>query len=292
MIETWLPENGWPTPVLEAVRRFRQGHVFLWDSIAYGAKFSNAVCKPTIGVGTEGTGYTRIDSVWKHVIITTQTCDICEEGRKRPKMPWIAVAPVYDIMPLLVVPGQANQIRTHGFSYLIPLTHPNFVGDVKLWVADLRVEYPLEKSVLVGQDPIEAFASDGDYNDFADRLAWRRNRPAIDARVREFVTSPLGDALISGQIKHEPIVEMRLQCGPSWDQVERAKLFAIVRDGVSVDPIEDEFTEWQESLDKLPADLTLLPTAIVARAGLLHALAQETVTVDYSDVSELGSLAS
>jgi putative component of toxin-antitoxin plasmid stabilization module len=124
------------------------------------------------------------------------------------------------------------------------------------------------------------------YNDFADKLAWRRNRPAIDSRVREFVTLPLGDALRSGQVGHEPIVEMRLRCGPNWDRVDRAKLYAIVKDGAAVVPIEEQFVEWQESIAaSIPEDFTLLPTDIVEIGSLRHRLSLETILVDYDDVS-------
>jgi hypothetical protein len=286
VIDSWLPERGWPKGVLEAVRSFRQGHIIPWNSLAYGANFAAAVCKPTSEVGNKGLGYTRIDGPWEHVIITTQTCDICEDGRRKPKMPWISVAPVYDIIPLLSQAGQANQIRTNGFTYLVPLTHTDMSVTGQLWVTDLRIEFPLEKSVLVNQNPIEAFACEADYNDFAEKLAWRRNRPAIDARVRQFVTLPLGAALRNGNVSHEPILEMRLRCGPSWDRVDRAKLYSVVKDGTSIAPIEEQFLEWQESIaETIPADLTLLPTEVIELSALRRTLSLETVLVDYDDVS-------
>jgi len=202
-------------------------------------------------------------------------------------MPFVSVAPVFDVMPHLAQAGQENQIRTNGFAYLVPLTHPTMTKDGQLWVADLRLEYPLEKSALVGLIPIEAFAADPDYTAFAEKLAWRRNRPAIDARVRELVTAPLGEALRLGRISHEPIVEMRLRCAPSWDRVDRAKLHALVRDGTRVKPVEDQFGVWEEVVNrKLPRDLTLLPTEIIERAKFSYVASLETMTVDYSDVSD------
>ncbi len=286
MIESWLPEHAWPTAIQKAIRHFRQGHVIAWDSIAYAADFANALCKPTVEAGSQGVGYVRIDATWPYVIVTTQTCDICEEGKKKPRMPWVSVAPVYDILPSLSQLGQAKQIRSNGFLYLVPLTSSAFAGDDTLWVADLRVEYPLEKSVLVGRDPVEAFVAESDYNYFAEKLASRRNRPAIDSRVRDFIIGPLGSALTSGAINHDPILEMRVQCGPKWDRVERVRLFAVVRDGATIEAVEEQFDVWHEAIEQtLPQDLSLLRTKVVEYGRFSLQIGRQTVPVDYSDVS-------
>jgi hypothetical protein len=58
------------------------------------------------------------------------------------------------------------------------LTGPTLPGDA-LWVVDLRVEIPFEKSWLVGRNPIEAFASEAEYLTLAQRLASRRGRAAL-----------------------------------------------------------------------------------------------------------------
>jgi len=269
--------------------KFRQGHALRWNSsIAYGANFDDPVCKPTAELGGKDLGYVRVDDVWRYVIITTQTCDICEENKKHPRIPWITVAPVYDILPY-IAKGQDNQIRANGFGYLVPLTHPQFLGDGVLWVADLRVEYPLEKSVLAikDNDPIDVFGTEGDYNDFADKLALRRNRPAIDENVRKFITLPLRDSLLAGDIVHESILEMRIQCGPAWDHVETAQIVAVVKDRESVGRIADQFETWHGPISaRLPNGLTLQTTAVVAYDDFTYDLSRRAVLIDFSEFSQ------
>jgi hypothetical protein len=284
MIDSWLREE-WDSRVASATALFRQGHLLEWASVAYGANFQHGVCVPTKEAGADGTGYVKVEDVWAHVMITTQTCDICEEGKRRPIMPWISVVPVYDIMPILVG-GQTKQIRANGFGYLVPLTYANFSQENTLWVADLRIEYPLEKSVLALRTPIEAFASEAEYAYLADKLASRRNRPAIDSQVRKTVIRELDLALQSGKIPHDPILEIRLRCGPTWEHVERVELFAIVRNEANVSAVEDQFDDWKESIEShLPPELSLLETTVVTEDKFSLRMARNTQAVDYSEIS-------
>src|SRR5664280_2915431 len=78
-------------------------------------------------------------------LITTQTCNICEEARM-PKQPWIQVVPVYAVDITALKPGQRRLIEKDRVGHLVALTSPTFASG--LWVADLRLEVPLEKSVL------------------------------------------------------------------------------------------------------------------------------------------------
>lgn len=286
MIDSWLRPGGWPPQVLSAVRLFRQGHLIAWNSVVYGADFTHAICEPTKKTSTSGTGYTKISEIWPFVAITSQTCDICEDGKRKPNMPWIEVAPAYDILPFLSNPGQANQIRANGFKYLVPLTHPDFLLPETLWVVDLRIEYPLEKSFLVDQAPRFGFSQEEHYQYFADKLASRRNRAALDSRVRDLIIAPLGAAFSAGTIDHNPIVEVRLQCGPTWDRVERVQIIAVVHDDCHVTDVEDQFDAWQDVLQsKLPPDLSLLPTKSIPFATLSYQEALRTIPVDYSETS-------
>jgi len=106
-------------------------------------------------------------------IITTQSCDLSEE-RPGPRQPWLAVAPVYE-----VTPDSALRDR----DYVFELAPPEIDGGV--WVADLRIEMPLEKGLLVGRAPIEAFSDEAGYVAFANFLARRRGRPALASVFHE-----------------------------------------------------------------------------------------------------------
>jgi hypothetical protein len=59
----------------------------------------------------------------------------------------------------------------------VPLTAPELDG---LWLADLRIEMPIEKGWLVGRQPIRGFADLSDYRRFSSRLQQLRARVASE----------------------------------------------------------------------------------------------------------------
>jgi hypothetical protein len=287
VIESWLPDSEWPGSVRDAIRRVRQGNVIAWNSVAYGACFLQGICIPTKGTATEGTGYVRIDDPWQHVIITSQTCDVCEEGKRTLRFPWISVAPVYDVLPYVPDRGQQKQIRAGRFGYLVPLTAAKFAPVDALWVADLRIEYPLEKSVLVGTQPCEAFDTEEEYETFATQLAQRRNRPAIDGYVRLAIVMPLDGALRAGQIRHDGIKEIRVQCGPSWDVVERVRLVFLITDDANVDELEEQLDAWESGVrQSLKPTLTLLSSSVQKYREFSYVDSLRAPLVDFSDISD------
>lgn len=287
MIDNWLPKNGWPPDVVATMRRFRQGHIIPWNSFAYGAAFRNPVCSHTSAVAdSDALGYVKVEDAWPYVIIISQTCDVCEDGKKNPRMPWISASPVYDILPYLR-PGQANQIRANGFGYLVPLTHPRFIHSDALWVADLSLSFPLEKSVLVGHSAIDGFAADEDFAYFADKLASRCNRPALDNRVRQYVVGPLGEALAEGVISHEPIREIRILCN-NWDRADRVQLSIIVHDTADIETVEQQLFAWhQKTLSpQLPNDLAMMIAEVARYSEYRYEKYRRTLAVDFSSFSD------
>jgi len=109
-------------------------------------------------------------------IITTQSCDLAEE-RPKPQQPWLAVAPVYAL---------TADSHLCDRDYIFQIAPPSLAGEI--WVADLRLELPLEKSLLVGRTPIEAFSSEDGYIQFANFLARRRGRPALASVIHEVLS--------------------------------------------------------------------------------------------------------
>jgi hypothetical protein len=93
----------------------------------------------------------------------------------RPKNPWITVAPVYDASGLLNA-GQHGQVKAGQILYLVHITAE--WASNGLWVADLRLELPIEKTFLMNQYPIEAFSDETQYATLAQRLGARRQRLA------------------------------------------------------------------------------------------------------------------
>jgi hypothetical protein len=105
-----------------------------------------------------------------HAILTSQTCDIGEEADIW-EFPWVQVAPVYQI-------HDAQLLQR---DYLVRLTGPDF--QLAAYVADLRIELPVEKGVLVDVISRPGFGNEQEAVDFAEVLGRRRQRAAVATQV-------------------------------------------------------------------------------------------------------------
>jgi hypothetical protein len=183
VINGGLPSR-WPESVLAAARRFRQGHLvqappfFYWATPAHGIWALTATADAS---ADEEVFELETEDRAAYGLITTQTCDINEA---KPKHPWIHVAPVEQ----MAEGDLAAMVRQHRVSYLVPLNPPTLEG---FWVADLRLEVPVEKSWLVGCHPVESYSTEADYERLAERLSHKRERPALADALVEGVYQPL-----------------------------------------------------------------------------------------------------
>jgi hypothetical protein len=176
----------WPQDVLSAVADFRQGTLISSPPpFSYYGDPENPLppLRPVQGGDRPGTppqkrefDFVETDP-YDFGVITTQTCDLAEEGR--PAQPFFQACPVFKIDDAVVTLP----------SYLAPLDPPDLPEGS--WVADLRLEVPLEKSVLVGRRPIEGFPDEQGYLDFARRLGRRRERPAVASELVDAVARTL-----------------------------------------------------------------------------------------------------
>jgi len=186
----------WPPEVLATVRRFRQGH--LVESPPFSYVGSHAY--PLWNVATaDDSGGDMGDETWidlapedrpRFGLITTQTCDLYEE-RPHPQQPWFMVCPVYDLPD--TIGGRHSQIEHDRITHLIHVSGRSLPQG--FWVGDLRIEFPIEKGWLVGRDPIEPWDTEPRYAILAERLAHRRDRPAVPNAVVELVVKPLREWL-------------------------------------------------------------------------------------------------
>jgi len=119
----------------------------------------------------------------RRVMVVSQGCDLIKD-----KFPFATVAPVYDAAGIL---GEFQQAaaRAGKIWHLVQITASWAVEG--LWVADLRHEMSIDKSLLVGADPVEAFADEVGYARLAERLAAARQRPAMPEPCIEHVMNPL-----------------------------------------------------------------------------------------------------
>lgn len=190
-IEDGVPV-AWPPAVSAAVTPFLQSHLVELPSFFYAAN----VDEPVFAISQKAQANGRTGNQFlafppgkrpQYGIITTQSCDLAEE-RPDPRQPWFTVAGVYK------VPKGSPVINNGYVKKLAPPTLPTKDGeDDIVWVADLRLEAPFEKSVLVGRAPIKAFPDEAGEIGFGQWLGARRNRPALGSIVFRLVNGLIGE---------------------------------------------------------------------------------------------------
>lgn len=189
MIDGGIPDE-WDPEVRSACARFRQGHLLETPPLFYAAAPAHGVWALTRAAGDLSLAEDLLECKDRppYGLITTETCDLSEEAAARPRQPWISVAPVYDLAGQIDA-GQVSNLRSHRVQYVRLLDAPELPSG--MWVADFRIEIPIEKSWLVGRNPIESYASDQDYTLLARALAARRERPVYADEVHRALTRPL-----------------------------------------------------------------------------------------------------
>lgn len=197
-IDQGLPasRSDWPPSVLASCGRFSMGDVVEDPPFFYYADPTFAIWRPTVDYAATSEGPEIVDAVDygpRFGMIVSQTCDIGEVDSELPARPWIQISPVYD---LASIDGSTRSLLKQGkgplhLVYLARLDErvPGF------WVADLRVEFPVEKSFLVGRTPIPGFRDERDQRRLGRRLAYLRGRPAWASSVVKGVQGKLVDSL-------------------------------------------------------------------------------------------------
>jgi len=149
-------------------------------------------------------------------------------------------------------------------NHLIALHSPTLPQG--FWVADLRIEFPLEKSVLVGRVPIESFTNEEEYFKLADRLAEARRRPALDNSTSIHIVGSLKEYCESLKKSRrptflDPVYELRLAIRGTRLKVSAAGLIVILKQHPYAQEVVDFFDEWwqQTSPRALTGGIDLLP---------------------------------
>jgi hypothetical protein len=173
-------------------------------------------------------------------MVLSQGCDLV-----KTKFPFATVVPVYDATPVLGTQHQAAA-KAGMIWHLVRLTAP-WAAD-GLWVADLRLEMPLDKMVLASQQPIEGFSDETGYARLAERLGAVRQRPAVPQPSIDHVVKPLREALSQRRKAGvEPLVGVREVRVLSNDPVAptAVTVFVVAEDGAQ----QPDVAEWTELVD-------------------------------------------
>lgn len=264
MIDRHL-RGPWPEKVAEACGRFKQGDLIEKPPFFYGVSSGSRIW----GADEEGEGDdpeddgSQVDELHpdespEFGIITTQTCDLSEQGR--PTQPWVQVSPVYRLE------GEPEeQERLLSKAYIIELTGPDLPEG--RWVADLRIEVPLEKTMLVDKAPIAGFASEDEADGFAGVLGVRRARAALANELVETVIRLIRKKKGNNKARATPVWDELYKLGLRIEEGTRLKPAAVRLHVICAeepsDLVKEWFTEWEDRArhEAAEADITLRTTS-------------------------------
>jgi hypothetical protein len=180
-------------------------------------------------------------------IITTQTCDLDEQGK--PTQVWFQVAPVF---PVPVDPADAERLL--GKQYRVELDGPDLPPG--RWMADLRIEVPIEKSWLVGHTPMRGFDSEEKAEWFGRKIGRRRARPALAnklvdtvtglLRERKQVKKPKALKTLTREIWNDDVYRVMLEIESGTRLEPVAVRLHVICDGEPTQRAEAWFGEWED----------------------------------------------
>lgn len=238
----------WPSHVATALDQWRQGHILgaaalvsvgpdggddpLW---AAGARTTLAISGQSV--------LAEEPPVLRRAMVLSQGCDLV-----KTTFSTATVAPVYDAAAVLTPQQQATALA--GLTWhLVCVTAAWAAGG--LWVADLRMETSVDKTLLAVTAPVEAFSDETGYGKLAERLAAMRQRPAVPDPTLEHVVKPLRAHLANrraaGTQPLAGIREVRVQSNDSVTPTV-VTLFVVADDLSAVDD-----AVWNEAFDVVHA---------------------------------------
>ena len=278
----------WPEEVLAAASTFRQVDIVARPPFFYAANSEYPVWGFTQETANAGDDRELLefheDDRPEFGIITTQSCDLTEEGVAKPKKPWFQVAPLIDARVL--DRGFVRDVAKGKVMYLFLVPAPDLAGE---WVADLRIEVPLEKSWLVGRTPMTGFPGLEEYQQFARRLGQLRARAAIESGVCANLVSDLRTCLATSGSENRDVLD-----GVSRVMLrvigERASPSAVQLVVVPVADLPDEavrsiFEEWYDDFNKVAFGYGVALLPVSYQAKLTPDEYERLVMLDLDDLS-------
>ncbi len=182
--------EDWPPEVLDAAALFTCGDVVEDPPYFYVANPAHAVMELTKRYDDGNSSTSEIvdasDIASPFGVITSQTCDIGEIDFPRPSKPFLAVSPVFDGTGIL--DAQTLSLLKKG-RQVQAFLHLPALSEIRpgVWIADFRIELPVEKSWLVGRTPIKGFDSEEEARRVPIAVAEVRKRPAWSEDVTDAV---------------------------------------------------------------------------------------------------------
>lgn len=203
MIDGGIPAGPaeWPESVLERLRLWEQADVVRQPPLFYFADPLRPVWAATALYADESQGPEIVvapeGASPPYGLVTTQTCDIAEEDARRPVRPWVQVAPVYSITDK---GWRKKLLKGRGPQYWVHLPD---LPDEGFWIADLRIEMPVEKGWLALQQRIRGIEDENARRSVGLRIGYLRSRSAFSSDFNRLIYRPLEDRLVGAALDAE-----------------------------------------------------------------------------------------
>ncbi len=275
--------RSWTPAEAAALDQIRQGHVV--DGIpllAAGPAVAASAIWQSTATGTAAGGLSVLTEnpfAVRKAMVVSQGCDLV-----RTAFPWATVVPVYDVAPFLGT-SQQSAARSGQTRYLVPVTAAWASGG--LWVADLRLEIPVDKAVLASLTPLDGFVDETGYADLASRLAEARQRAAVPEPCLDHVAAPLFEAVRERQGEgvnpNDGVREIRVICNDPVTPTT-VHLFVVAEQGSQPDA-----DEWHRIFDLVHPNAA---AAGIALTGPEIATLDELTAADYitsAPIADTGS---
>jgi hypothetical protein len=181
MIDSGVPpRDKWPEGVFDSLAGWEQGDLVAQPPFLYFADPSVPIWEPTRAYTEDSASPEVILPTDPYLppygVVTTQTCDIAEEDSGRPIRPWVQLAPVYRVTTWKRKKLEGE--KGPGYWLLVP-----DIPEDGVWVADFRIEIPVEKGWLAAQGRVQGFADEEAKRGVARRLVSQRGRPAFSREL-------------------------------------------------------------------------------------------------------------
>jgi hypothetical protein len=228
-------QEPWPDEVFEALKRFRLGQLIKDPPLSFEGSAAMPLWSPKGEARPAENDRGQVPGC-PYAIITSQTCNIAERPPKGA-WPWIQVSPVYRL---------TDESEVGDRIYLHRLTGPDLPEGV--WVADLRLEVPLEKSLLVGRDAVDGFATEDEEIAFGEMLGRQRDRAALHDVVNDVLYDRWRKKRANNKKRAKRLFENLHMVGMLIQEGTRLEPFAVELHFIGAGgPITDEDKEWLEA---------------------------------------------
>lgn len=268
--------DEWPDGVLDACAAFTAGDVVEEPPLFYFADPRKPVWAATHGYSEGSEGPEVVDAgayAPRFGLITSQTCDVGEIDfdDPPPMKPWVMISPVYDLSDL---PGNVRSLlkKTAGPLHWLHLPR---LSDMEngFWVADLRIEMPVEKGWLVGRSPIRGFDTEAAQRRVVERVAAIRTRPAwadpVVTKVQRRLVEELKQLRAADRALFDEVTTSLEEVGCRTDSMlaPSSLLLAAFCYG---EPSAEVDSWWASQVDAMRADLA--PLGVAVHEALIHDL--------------------